>query len=96
MAYTQNDTKKTRMKQKCDTPSAWESAATKSNFTPFEGEIIVYKAATTTDKVHKNASKSYTVPTPTQIKVGNGVQNVTDLPFVTGGVQIWTWEEGDI
>lgn len=62
-----------------------------TNFIPKEGEIIIYDA----DATH----------TYTRIKIGDGVQNVNDLPFVDdhifeeinqkSQVQIVTWEADD-
>lgn len=55
---------KTRVINKHDTASNWDSAV---NFTPMAGELIVYDADDTT-----------TYP---RFKVGNGQDNINDLPF---------------
>ena len=55
----------TRHKQKNDIEANWLKAI---NFSPLEGEIIVYNP----DETH---------PTP-RIKIGDGITNVNDLPFL--------------
>ena len=62
----------TRIKQKADTTANW---ATKTEFIPFEGEIIIYtdRFVTTDD--------GNTVYYP-GVKIGDGNAYVVDLPFI--------------
>lgn len=60
-------TVKTRFIQKHDTETNWLKA---TNFTPLEGEIIIYDI-------------DYTYDYP-RIKIGDGATNVNNLPFITG------------
>ena len=57
---------KTRIQHKIDTYENWEKA---TNFTPLKGEIIIY---TTDENGYDKVG----------LKIGNGWDNVKDLPFV--------------
>lgn len=80
----------TKIKQNRNFESAWKT----SNYTPIEGELIVFEAEKTLDGTILDNSvtdrEHYTFP---RIKVGDGVTNVMDLPFASSGVQIVTWED---
>ena len=71
---TSNNTIKTRIQLKSDTEVNWNKAGPKegsNGFVPLMGELIVY----TPDATHPFS----------RLKVGNGVTNVVDLPFIDAG-----------
>lgn len=71
---TQNNTIKTRIQLKSDTEANWNKAGPKENspgFVPLAGELIIY----TPDATHDYS----------RLKVGDGVTNVTVLPFIDAG-----------
>ena len=71
---TQNNTIKTRIQLKSDTEANWNKAGAKAGsngFVPLSGELIVY----TPDATHPFS----------RLKVGDGVTNVTQLPFIDAG-----------
>lgn len=71
---TANNTIKTRIQLKSDTEANWNKAGPKdgsAGFIPLSGELIVY----TPDITH-----SYS-----RLKVGDGVTNVVNLPFIDAG-----------
>ena len=68
MAYK---TANTRIQLKSDTEANWNKAGPKDNslgFVPLKGELIIYS----TDEAHPFS----------RLKVGDGVTNVVNLPFV--------------
>lgn len=71
---TQNNTIKTRIQLKSDTEANWNKAGPKQNslgFVPLAGELIIY----TPDATHDYS----------RLKVGDGITNVTLLPFIDAG-----------
>ena len=71
---TANNTIKTRIQLKSDTEANWNKAGPKdgsNGFVPLSGELIVYTA----DATHPFC----------RLKVGDGVTNVVDLPFIDAG-----------
>ena len=71
---TQNNTIKTRIQLKSDTEANWNKAGPKQNslgFVPLAGELIIYTPDTTHDY--------------SRLKVGDGITNVTLLPFIDAG-----------
>lgn len=71
---TANNTIKTRIQLKSDTEANWNKAGPKegsNGFVPLPGELIVYTA----DATHPFC----------RLKVGNGVDNVVNLPFIDSG-----------
>jgi len=71
---TANNTIKTRIQLKSDTEANWNKAGPKENsngFIPLNGELIIYSA----DNAHPFS----------RLKIGDGVTNVVDLPFVDAG-----------
>ena len=69
-----NNTIKTRIQLKSDTEANWNKAGPKdgsSGFVPLLGELIVYTA----DLTHPFS----------RLKVGDGVTNVVNLPFIDSG-----------
>ena len=71
---TANNTIKTRIQLKSDTEANWNKAGPKegsNGFVPLSGELIVYTADTT----HPFC----------RLKVGNGVDNIVNLPFIDAG-----------
>jgi hypothetical protein len=71
---TANNTIKTRIQLKSDTEANWNKAGPKdgsNGFVPLSGELIVYTA----DATHPFC----------RLKVGNGVDNVVNLPFIDAG-----------
>ena len=71
---TANNTIKTRIQLKSDTEANWNKAGPKegsAGFVPLSGELIVYTA----DAAHPFC----------RLKVGDGVTNVTNLPFIDAG-----------
>ena len=60
---------------KNDIEAHWELA---THFTPNKGEIIVYNAETETDALPEGRNERITYE---RFKIGNGVDNVNDLPF---------------
>ena len=71
---TANNTIKTRIQLKSDTEANWNKAGPKENsngFVPLNGELIIYSA----DNAHPFS----------RLKVGDGVTNVVNLPFIDAG-----------
>ena len=71
---TSNNTIKTRIRLKSDTEANWNKAGPKDGsvgFVPRAGELIVYSA----DVAHPFS----------RLKVGDGITNVTSLPFIDSG-----------
>lgn len=71
---TANKTYDTRIQLKHDTEENWNKAGPKqgsSGFVPLAGELIIYSA----DNAHPFS----------RLKVGNGVTNVVNLPFIDAG-----------
>ena len=71
---TANNTIKTRIQLKSDTEANWKKAGPKegsNGFIPLMGELIVY----TEDAAHPFC----------RLKVGDGVNNVNNLPFIDSG-----------
>lgn len=71
---TANNTIKTRVRLKSDTEANWNKAGPRdgsSGFIPLLGELIVYTA----DATHPFS----------RLKVGDGVTNVVNLPFIDSG-----------
>ena len=71
---TANNTIKTRIQLKSDTEANWNKAGPKdgsNGFVPLSGELIVYTA----DATHPFC----------RLKVGDGVTNVVNLPFIDAG-----------
>lgn len=71
---TQNNTIKTRIQLKSDTEANWNKAGPKQNslgFVPLAGELIIY----TPDATHDYS----------RLKVGDGITNITLLPFIDAG-----------
>ena len=69
-----NNTIKTRIQLKSDTEANWNKAGPKDGslgFIPLRGELIIYSA----DETHAFS----------RLKVGDGVTNVTALPFIDAG-----------
>jgi len=69
-----NNTIKTRIQLKSDTEANWNKAGPKDNsngFVPLSGELIIYSA----DAAHPFS----------RLKVGDGVTNVVNLPFIDSG-----------
>lgn len=69
-----NNTINARIKLKSDTEANWQLLAASNEsegFIPLNGEIIIYSP----DNTH-----SYS-----RLKVGDGIQNVNDLPFIDSG-----------
>ena len=54
----------------------------KSSFTPKQGEMIIY-----------DIDENYDYE---RVKIGDGVQNVNDLPFSNNRVAIKTWTASDM
>ena len=67
------------IKNKHDLEVNWLKAV---NFTPKDGELIVYEAETESDLLPAGRTERYTTP---RLKIGDGKTNVNDLPFVTSG-----------
>lgn len=84
--YDENDlyvTSDTNPNIKFGTTSYWNS---RSIFTPSEGEIIIY-----TDKDINSENESLiNIP---GIKIGNGLDSVIDLPFITDHIERFILEE---
>lgn len=84
--YNENDlyvTSDTNPNIKFGTTSYWNS---RSIFTPSEGEIIIY-----TDKDINSENESFiNIP---GIKIGNGLDSVIDLPFITDRIEKFILEE---
>ena len=71
---TANNTIKTRIQLKSDTEANWNKAGPKNGsngFVPLSGELIVYTA----DATHPFC----------RLKIGDGVTNITALPFIDSG-----------
>lgn len=71
---TSNNTIKTRIQLKSDTEANWNKAGPKDGslgFIPLRGELIIYSA----DETHAFS----------RLKVGDGITNVTALPFIDAG-----------
>jgi hypothetical protein len=71
---TNTNTLKTRIQLKSDTEANWNKAGPKDGslgFIPLRGELIIYSA----DETHAFS----------RLKVGDGVTNVTALPFIDAG-----------
>lgn len=71
---TQNNNIKTRIQLKSDTEANWNKAGPKDGslgFIPLRGELIVYTA----DALHAFS----------RLKIGDGVTNVVNLPFIDSG-----------
>ena len=69
-----NNTIKTRIQLKSDTEANWDKAGPKegsNGFVPLAGELIVYTA----DATHPFS----------RLKVGDGIENVVNLPFIDSG-----------
>ena len=69
---------KSRITHKHDIEENWLKA---TNFTPKQGEIIIYDIDENNETI--------------RMKIGDGTTNVNSLPFATSLVQILTWEEND-
>lgn len=67
------------IKNKHDLEVNWLKAV---NFTPKDGELIIYEAETTRDPLPAGRTERYATP---RLKIGDGKTNVNDLPFVTSG-----------
>ena len=78
------------IKNKHDLEVNWLKAV---NFTPKDGELIVYEAETASDPLPEGRTTRYTKP---RLKVGDGKTNVNDLPFVTSGSSSEGGGGGDI
>ena len=81
---------KARQQQKHDVELNWIQAGNK-NFTPKPGEIIVYDPDST-DAANSINEDSM----PARVKIGDGVTNVNDLPYINTVILVHTWEEGDV
>jgi len=71
---TSSKTLKTRIQLKSDTEANWDKAGPKDGsrgFVPLLGELIVYNA----DATHPFS----------RLKVGDGITNVVNLPFIDSG-----------
>ena len=71
---TSNNTIKTRVQLKNDTEENWNKAGPKNGspgFIPLRGELIVYSA----DNAHHYS----------RLKIGDGINNVVNLPFIDAG-----------
>ena len=69
---------KSRVLLKTGTTYEWNIAAENSNFTPLSGEVCVY-----TDRIpiynEEGTQIEHYIP---GIKIGNGITNIRELPFV--------------
>lgn len=88
----------TRVQLKNDIEANWVKAV---NFSPLPGEIIIYNAEIEGDDEQlprdletQQELRDYWITYP-RIKIGNGVTNVNNLPFINTQVQIITWEADD-
>ena len=66
-----------RVIQKHDIEANWLKAV---NFSPKEGEIIIYDAEVESSVIPEGRTERITYP---RAKVGDGTSNVNDLPFIT-------------
>lgn len=81
-----NNTLNTRIIHKNDIEANWIKA---TGFTPWAGEIIIYRAEKEGDALPKDSTDQLirnTYITYSRIKIGDGKTNVNDLPFVTDAV----------
>lgn len=80
---SQTKTISTRVQHKREYQKDWEAA---TNFTPLEGELIVYKPDTDTKlPTEKQGSHS-----KARIKIGDGTTNVNALPFIVDKEEVDT------
>lgn len=86
-----NKTFNTRVQLKNDIEANWIKAV---NFSPLLGELIIYNAeidnvtALPQDPETKQTLRNYWITYP-RIKIGDGENNVNDLPFITDAI----WEQ---
>lgn len=77
-------TVKTRIQQKRELEVDWLKA---TSFVPLAGEIIVYEAEVDADGSHRELPSGRTTPyTYARFKIGDGIQNVNDLPFTLDNI----------
>jgi hypothetical protein len=84
----------TRIQQKHDIEVNWLKATT---FIPMKGEVIIYDSEVDNDGNILGLPESRTLPyTYARLKIGDGITNVNNLPFIGNTqVQIITWGEDD-
>ena len=89
---TANKTLNTRITHKTDIEANWKQA---KNFTPLLGELIIYRAEKNGDAYPKDENnqniRNYYIMYP-RIKIGDGINNVNDLPFITDPVSYFAEE----
>ena len=91
---------KTRMQQKHDLEANWLKA---SAFIPMKGEFVVYDIEVDDAGNSLELPSGRTTPyTYARCKIGDGLTQINDLPFLVDAasgvgtsVQIITWEAGD-
>lgn len=83
---TVNKALNTRVQHKNDIEANWIKAV---NFQPLLGEIIVYRAETESDELPKDITdqpiRTERITYP-RIKIGDGVNKINDLPFITDSI----------